>query len=119
MTRRTQPTERLGRDVVDAVLDAVAPVAPPDAATLPVMCDQVGRTARAIAARIDRAAHDLAGPANATNGPTLALGHQDVWRFEVEVARAITDLRAMSADVASWRHDRDAEVARATAEAAS
>ena len=109
MTRRQQPTEPRAVEL--------APPPPADAPSLPVLCDEIGRGARSIAGRIDRAAADLAGPANAANGPTLALGHQDVWRFEVEIARAITDLRAMLADVAAWRRQRDAEVTQATLEA--
>jgi hypothetical protein len=101
MTRQTQPVEL-----------AVAERPEPEAASLPVLCDDASRAARAIAGRVERAAADLAGPA-APNGSTLALGHQDVWRFEADLRRAAADLIGWADHVAAWRATRDAEVARA------
>ena len=82
----------------------INPASPGGTVPLGALCEELGRRATAAAARMARAAGDLAG---ADGAP----GHQDLWRFEDEMTRVRADALAVIDAGRAWRSERDAEVA--------
>lgn len=106
---RRREREREAREATRKLGDAMADGHEPVVAeaevveSLPAIVGELTRHTSAAAARAERAAADLAGPAG--------LAANDLWRHEAEVQRAIADLQAVIQRSRAWRASREAEVA--------